>query len=192
MAAPSFAEFTTNLGASNKYMFRGVKQSGDDFVVNGGVDYNGPFGFYAGAWAYTGSIENFKSSEVNAYAGFAYTLGTAAFGLGAISYERGGDKPENTEYTASVAWDAYRYSYFEDSDEAHVYQELGAYYDIWGNAGMGFTAGLYTPEAAKERWDWSLSILMGLPAKSDFEVIVTNHQRKGYSLTLGFTRQIDW
>ena len=192
IAAPSFAELTTNLGTANKFMFRGIKQSDQDLIVQGGVDYQGPLGFYTGAWAYTGSIEDFDTSEVNAYAGLAYDLGPVAFGIGAITYERGGDKLDNTEYHGSIAWDAYRYSYFEDSDEAHVYQELALNYDFWDNAGMGFTAGLYTPEEGKERWDWSTSLVMGLPSKTDFEVLITNHQRKGYSLTLGFTRQFDW
>ncbi|GAA6135407.1 hypothetical protein NBRC116188_21970 [Oceaniserpentilla sp. 4NH20-0058] len=192
MAAPSFAELTTNLGTSNKYMFRGVKQSDADIVVNGGIDYQGPFGFYTGAWAYTGSIEDLKTSEINAYAGFAYAIGPVALGLGAITYERGGDAVDDSEYNANIAWDAYRYSYYVESEEAHVYQEVAANYDFWDNAGMSFTAGLHTPEDAKERWDWSMSILMGLPSKSDFEIILNNHQRKGYSLSLSFTRQFDW
>jgi len=192
MAAPSFAELTTNLGTANKFMFRGVKQSDADIVVNGGVDYIGPYGFYAGAWAYTGSIEDTDTSEINGYAGFAYELGPVALGLGAISYERGGEGLDNTEYNANIAWDAYRYSFYQDSEDDTIYQEAAAYYDFWDTAGMGFTAGLYTPEVGKERWDWSMSVLMGLPSKTDFEVLLTNHQRKGYSLTLGFTRQFDW
>lgn len=192
MAAPSFAELTTNLGTANKYMFRGLKQSGADIVINGGIDYQGPYGFYTGAWGYLGSIESFDTSELNAYAGFAYAFGPVAIGLGAITYERGGDALDNTEYNANIAWNAYRYSYYKDSDETYMYQEAAAFYDFWDNAGMGFTAGLNTPEIGKERWDWSMSVLMALPSKTDFEVIVTNQQRKGYSLTLGFTRQFDW
>ncbi len=95
MAAPTWAEFTSNvtgnMGTATRYMSRGIKQSDADIIFNGGLDFQGPMGLYAGAWAYTGSIEDFDTSEGNVYAGFAFSVSNISFGLGVIHYERGRD-----------------------------------------------------------------------------------------------------
>ena len=192
LAVPSYAEFTSNMGAATKYMFRGVKQSDADITINAGADYVGPYGFYAGAWAYTGSIEDFDTSEANAYGGFAYSLGNMALGLGIIGYERGGDKLDNTEYNVNLAWNAYRLSAYQDEDETYVYKELAANYDIWDEAGIALKAGLLTPEESRELWDYSISVVMAMPSNVDFEVQLTNQQQKGYSLVFGLSQQFDW
>lgn len=192
VATPVYAELTTNMGTATKYMFRGVKQSDADIVINAGVDYAGPFGFYAGAWGYTGSIEDFDTSEVNAYGGFAYNLGNVALGAGVIGYERGGDQLDNTEYNLNLAWNAYRLSVYQDDDDTYEYKELAANYEFWDDAGMSFTAGLLTPDDEKELWDYSVSVVMAMPSKVDFEVKLSNQQKKGYSLILGVSQQFDW
>ncbi|MFT5594675.1 MAG: hypothetical protein ACI8SR_003067 [Oceanicoccus sp.] len=192
VASPVYAELTTNMGAATKYMFRGVKQSDADIVINGGVDYNGPFGFYAGAWGYTGSLEDFDTSEVNGYGGFAYNLGNVALGAGVIGYERGGDKVDNTEYNVNLAWSDYRLSVYKDDKDTYEYKEVAANYEFWDDAGMAFTVGLLTPDETKELWNYSASLVLAMPSKVDFEVLLTNQQKKGYSLVLGISQQFDW
>ena len=173
LAVPSYAEFTTNMGVANKYMFRGLKQSDQDIVVHGGLDYTSPWGVYAGAWGYTGSIEDFDTSEVNAYGGFAFSLWDVSIGIGIIHYERGADAiigpvttetdgegnvttkdpcavklnciygVSTTEYNVNLAWNAYRISTYQDEDK-NQYHEVAANYDIWGS-NVHFFVGRYDP-----------------------------------------------
>ncbi|WP_396588160.1 TorF family putative porin [Bermanella sp. R86510] len=188
------AELTTNIGTANKYMFRGVKQSGPDIIAHGGIDYNGPWGVYAGAWGYTGSIEDFDSSEVNAYGGFAFNLWNMSVGLGAIAYERSESKPDNTEYNLNLAWNAYRLSSYQDEDDTYQYHEVAANYDVFGDGGIVVTAGMLDPKAtgADETFNYSVSWVQALPNGVDFEVNVLRHDDKGNSLVLGLTRQFEW
>ena len=202
MAAPTWADFTTNMGSATRYMFRGVKQSDADIVVSAGADYQAPFGLYAGAWGYTGAIEDLDTSEVNAYAGAAYSLAGVSFGLGVIQYERGADSKEslggpgtsNTEYNFNIAWDAYRFSAYEDEETKARYHEVAANYSFWGDSGMTFTAGMTQPdgESSDETWNYGIGFVKAMPSNVDFEVLVTRQDEKGNSLILGISRQFDW
>ena len=199
MAAPSWAELTTNMGSSTKYMFRGVKQSDADIIINGGVDYQGPMGFYAGAWGYTGAIEDLDTSEVNAYTGAAYSLGGVSFGLGVIRYERGSDSQDgkygtsNTEYNLNLSWDAYRLSTYEDDESKTKYYEVAANYSFWGDSGMTFSAGMTQLDGrSDETWNYGIGFVKAMPSSVDFEVLVTREDDKGNSLILGLSRQFDW
>lgn len=194
MASPSQAEFTTNMGAATKYVYRGIKQSNADIVLNAGMDYQGPLGLYVGAWGYTGSIEHLDTSELNTYGGLAYSLAGVSFGVGAIRYERGGDKLDNTEYNVNVAWDAYRLSTYQDEDSQDQYHEIAANYNIWGDSGLVITYGKSFPDAddAVSRWNYSFGWVKAMPSNVDFELMFTRHQRKGNSLTISMTQQIDW
>jgi len=204
MAAPSWAEytgsFTGNMGTATKYMHRGLKQSEADIVFHGGVDYSGPMGIYAGAWGYTGSIEDLDTSEVNAYAGGAYSFSTVSLGFGVIRYERGADsKPtstnsttstSNTEYNLNLSWDAYRLSSFQDDESKDQYHELGANYALWGDSGLAITAGLVQPDSSNdETWNYSIGFVKAMPSNVDFEVVLSRHDDKGNTLIIGLSQQ---
>ena len=192
MAIPSYAEFTGNLGASTKHIFRGDKQSGQDFILNAGADYQGPLGIYAGAWGYTGSIEDFDTSEVNAYGGFAFNLWDLSVGLGAIRYERA-QQTATSEYNINLAWDAYRLSSYQDEDAEYQYHELGANYNVWGSSGIALTLGLMQEDATDdEAFNYSVSWVLAMPGDVDFDFTFARHQRSGNSLILGMSQQFDW
>lgn len=191
LAVPSYAEFTTNMGVANKYMFRGIKQSDQDIVVHGGLDYSGPWGVYAGAWGYTGSIEDLDTSEVNAYGGFAFSLWDVAIGLGAIRYERA-QQTGVTEYNVNLAWDAYRLSSFQDEDD-NQYHEISASYDFWGGNGLSFLAGMTQLDGEKdETYNYGISWILAMPDDVDFELSVTRHDDKGNAFVLGMSQKFDW
>lgn len=193
LSMSSQAEVTSSLGFATKYIDRGIKQSDQDFVINGGVDYQGPWGVYAGAWAYTGSIEDGKTSEVNAYAGVAYTLGPVAVGVGAITYERGDDElVDNSEYNLNLAWNAYRLSTYQDEDATYEYHELAASYALWGDGGLSFTAGMLQSENLDEVYDFSIRYVQAMPSNVDFDVRLTHHEDRGNAVVLGMTQQFDW
>ncbi len=196
--AGSLGDVTTNMGVVTKHMLRGVKQSNADIVVSAGIDYQGPLGLYAGAWGYTGSIEDFDNSEVNAYAGGAYSILGISLGLGVIQYERGSDhraniETNNTEYNVNVAWHDYRLSSYQDSDTKDKYHELAANYALWGDAGIVLSAGVVRLDASDdEAWNYGLRFVKAMPSNVDFEVNISRHDDKGNSLVLSMTRQFDW
>jgi len=190
-AVPSYAEFTSNFGVANKYMFRGVKQSDQDIVVSGGVDYSGPWGIYAGAWGYTGSIEDFDTSEANAYGGFAFSVWDIAIGLGAIRYERA-QQTTQTEYNINLAWDAYRLSSYQDED-SNQYHEVSASYDFWGQNGLSFLVGMTQLDGqSDETFNYGISWILAMPGDVDFEVGVTRHDDEGNAFILGMNQKFSW
>jgi uncharacterized protein (TIGR02001 family) len=191
LAAPSYAEFTTNFGAATKYAFRGVQQSDQDMVIKAGLDYSAPWGLYAGAWGYTGSIEDFDTSEVNAYGGFAFSLWDVALGLGAVRYERA-QQTGVTEYTASLAWDAYRFSTFQDED-SNQYHEVAASYDFWGENGLSFVVGMTELDGQTDQtFNYGVSWILAMPNQVDVEIGVTRHDDDGNTFVIGMTQQFDW
>lgn len=196
LAMPVVADFSSNIGAGTKQTFRGVKQSDKDFVFNGGLDYQGPLGFFAGAWAYTGSIEDFDTSEVNAYGGFAFSVKDVSIGLGMIRYERA-QQTGFSEYNVNLAWDAYRISSYQDESDTYQYNELAANYNFWENKGMAFTVGLLDKHAtddqgADEIWNYSISWVLAMPGNVDFDFGFARQQKKGNTLTLSMSKQINW
>lgn len=193
MAAPSFADFSTNIGAATKYSFRGIKQSDKDFVFSAGADYQGPLGIYAGAWGYTGSLEDFDTSEVNAYTGLAFSVSDVSIGFGVIRYERA-QQTGLTEYNINLAWDAYRLSTYQDEEASYQYHELGANYDIWDTSGLAFTFAQldYESDLTTDRWNAKVSWVLAKPGNVDFDFSFHRHQSKGNSLVLGMSKKIDW
>ncbi len=192
VATPTWADFTGNMGTATKYMHRGLKQSDADIVFHGGLDYSGPMGLYAGAWAYTGSIEDLDTSEVNAYAGAAYSFSTVSVGFGVIHYERGSDSPvtSNAEYNLNVSWDAYRLSSYQEDESKDQYHEVAANYAFWGDSGLAMTAGLLQEDVSgDETWNYSFGFVKPMPSNVDFEVIFSRHEVKGNSLSIGVSRQ---
>jgi len=191
-AAPSMADFTTNMGVGTKHVFRGMKESGQDIVLSAGFDYEGPLGLYLGGWGYTGSIEVFDTSEVNAYGGFGFSVWDVALGFGAIRYERA-QETGLTEYTASVAWSDYRYSYYQDEDEQYDYQEVAANWDVFGGNGFVLTAGMLTLEGEQdETFDYSAAWVVALEGGADFQLKVTRHDDRGNAFVIGLNKQFDW
>jgi uncharacterized protein (TIGR02001 family) len=65
------------LGATTDYVFRGVSQSYGGAALQAGVNYQGPVGWVAGAWASNVDPYPFRgdSAEINLYSGFGWALG---------------------------------------------------------------------------------------------------------------------
>lgn len=88
----SAAEWSFNLGASNEYMFRGIKQTfgdvtGEDgFQVFGGADVTFDGGFYAGTWLSNTGPSYDNGLEYDIYGGWKSELGPFAVDVGLIFY----------------------------------------------------------------------------------------------------------
>jgi uncharacterized protein (TIGR02001 family) len=77
------AEVTANAGVFSNYIWRGVTQTSDNAAGQGGIDWSGESGLYAGTWLST--ITN--GQELDIYAGFAGEAGGLGYDLGAITYQ---------------------------------------------------------------------------------------------------------
>jgi uncharacterized protein (TIGR02001 family) len=192
MALPAFADFSTNFGAATEYTFRGTKLSDKDFVVSAGADYQGPFGVYAGTWAYTGAIEDLNTSQVNAYGGFAFSLGTVSIGLGAIQYVPA-QQSALTEYNINVAWNDYRLSTYQDEDNTYQYYEIVANYDIWGGNGLVLNIGQQDyQDTNEETLNYGVAWVVAMEQQVDFEFSIMRNEDTGNVVAVGISRLFDW
>ncbi len=96
-AAPESA-IAYNVGVVSEYRYRGLAQTKGDPALQGGVDYTGANGFYAGAWAST--IKWIKDSgtttagqsakgpvELDIYGGYKFEAAGLGFDVGYLRYE---------------------------------------------------------------------------------------------------------
>ncbi len=191
-SATVWAEFSLNYGLANRHTQRGVKQSGQDVVLQGGLDITGPLGLYAGAWAYTGNFENNNYFEINNYAGVGFNLGPVAMGAGFIRYEFDGNRDPYTEYTANLGFSDYRISGYWDEDETYRYFEASAIYQFWKKSGMIFTVGRTDDFVHNETWNYSVGYSAAMPSDVDLSVKLTRHDEKGNGIVVGITKEINF
>lgn len=87
-AAPSLAEVTANASVANNYIWRGLTQSINESVVQGGIDYANESGFYAGTWVSNVAYDSDDaySYEHDMYFGFAGETGGFSYDLGYLYY----------------------------------------------------------------------------------------------------------
>ncbi len=78
----AMADASVNATATSNYIWRGVSQSSDTASVQGGVDWSGESGVYAGTWV--GSLV--VGQETDFYVGFAGEAGDFGYDVGAIVY----------------------------------------------------------------------------------------------------------
>ena len=81
------AEISANIGATSNYVWRGVTQTDDQAAIQGGIDWAGDSGFYAGTWVSNvdfgpGSGE----TEWDLYGGYAGEMGGLGYDVGYIQY----------------------------------------------------------------------------------------------------------
>ncbi len=145
------AELSANLGMSNMYVKRGVKSSyNDTLVFQGGLDYQNPWGFYLGGFAYnrdSREVDNWLES--NAYAGWAGGYQDFSWGGGIIHYEFDGPDEGYDEYTTSLGWRFLRFSSFHRDDGTENYYDVQANAHIWDNMGFIFGVGVKDLEKIK-------------------------------------------
>lgn len=116
LSAPAPGQVTGNVGAVSNYLFRGVTQTNDKAAIQGGFDFAGASGFYAGTWLSNVDFGGDEDAEVDLYVGYGATIGDSgvSWDAGTIYYlfPGGGDLDYAETYfeigygvlSASVAW----------------------------------------------------------------------------------------
>ena len=103
-SSAAVAEVTANAGIYSNYIWRGVSQTQDQAAGQGGIDWSGGPGFYAGTWL---SNVDFDGSggggyEMDVYGGWAGEAGSFGWDLGVITYQYPTD-PSNLNFTEVYA-----------------------------------------------------------------------------------------
>lgn len=82
------AEVTANAAATSNYIWRGITQTSDQAAVQGGIDWSGGPGFYAGTWVSNVNFDNSDDGyEMDVYAGWGGETGSFAYDLGILTYQ---------------------------------------------------------------------------------------------------------
>jgi uncharacterized protein (TIGR02001 family) len=167
---------SASLAATTDYVFRGVSQSDNGPAFQAGVNYDAPFGLYAGVWA---SNIDFGTGgfETDYYVGWNTDLSDSwNLDLGATRYAYSGDKGlsgDYNEFIGKITWSgpvavtgllAYAPDYGDLAPKAkESYASLGASYDI-GETGfsigatVGYTSIDYGDETIEgEAFDYGVS-----------------------------------
>lgn len=105
VAPGAFAGVTGNVGAVSEYYFRGLQQdsNGQSPAIQGGLDWSGDSGLYAGTWA---SNVNWGAGnvELDLYGGYAGKLGDLGYDVGGIFYYYpGADQPADATDASPVS-----------------------------------------------------------------------------------------
>ena len=97
------ADVTANAGVFSNYIWRGVTQTNDQAAGQGGIDWSGGPGFYAGTWLSNVDFTGMGSGyEMDVYGGWAGEANKFGWDLGVITYQYPTD-PVNSNFTEVYA-----------------------------------------------------------------------------------------
>ena len=95
------ADVTANAGVFSNYIWRGVTQTNDQAAGQGGIDWSGGPGFYAGTWL--SNVSTFGNGyEMDGYGGWSGEANKFGWDLGAITYQYPLD-PSGSNFTEVYA-----------------------------------------------------------------------------------------
>lgn len=146
--APAFS-WSTTLGATSDYIFRGLSLNNEDPAAQGSIDMS--YGiFYAGAWASNVSGAGYQPMELDLYAGLKPVVGQFTFDFGIIGYTypvTSVDSLDYVEFKAGVTTEIVKslngtVTFYYTPDQAN-------YAETWTVEGtLGYTlpqVGMFTP-----------------------------------------------
>ncbi len=169
-ASTASAEFSGNVAVVSDYMWRGITQTAGKPALQGGVDWAGDSGLYAGTWASNVDWGDCcdESVEIDLYAGFA--------GGDAITWDvgynyywfPGADDVDFGEFYFGLGWNwlegkVWYSPDFAAADQDAVYVEGNGTFELpagFGlNAHVGYSDGQFW--GSDDYFDWSLGVTYG-------------------------------
>jgi uncharacterized protein (TIGR02001 family) len=186
------------VGVVSEYRYRGLGQTKGDPALQGGVDYTGANGFYAGAWAST--IKWIKDADLNGaapakgpveldlYGGYKFEAAGIGYDVGFLRYEYvgntydkvGANANTNEVYgAATYGVTTLKYSHalsnlFGNIDsKGSTYWDLSATFDL----GNGYS---FVPHAGRQK-------VSGYPQYSYTDVALTLNKDLGDGLALSLS-----
>jgi len=145
------AEFTGNVSVGTDYIYRGISQTDETATIQGGFDWAGESGLYAGVWASNLAFDGYI--EMDVYAGYAGSIGEAVeYDVGLLHYDYPNQASGHGDYNfdeiyGSVSYKgitlgfAYSNDFFGESGSAeYLYAEYAL--DLPQEFGLGFHYGM--------------------------------------------------
>lgn len=146
----AYAEVSADIGLATDYIREGIKTTGGNLTLQGGINGSHRWGFYAGLW---GSTLNYKRNdrfaEWDAYAGWYLPVtNSLAFDVGATRHQFVGDDLDSdydSWHIKLLAWDGLTLGYhrserFFNGPFAHRRWELAYTYNAGEWSIEGYTA----------------------------------------------------
>ncbi len=152
----AFGTVNGNVSITSDYIFRGQSQTGHEPAVQGGMDYDGPFGIYLGAWGSSiHQSETPAALELDVYGGYRYRFSRAAslsLGVQRFSFFTGGEG-NSWEFPLKLAYHAFKvelsYAPHFGGQPPPAWYALAGWSDtLFWKTTLGFTAGysMFAPE----------------------------------------------
>ncbi|OOG26406.1 hypothetical protein B1C78_04875 [Thioalkalivibrio denitrificans] len=160
------AEVTFNAGVFSDYILWGTTASGNNAVVQGGIDYEDASGFYVGSWIST--LGDGEGQEVDLYLGYEFEAGGLEFDVGYVYYYYPGlDDADYGDIYASVGFGPVYASvnyaiHADDSDyEGSTVYAIGGGFEIMPSISLDAELG-YTEqkgEDGSDKWTfWTIGL----------------------------------
>ena len=164
MVAPTLAsaELSGNIGVHSKYLLRGIFEENPDTAVQGGLDWSGDTGWYAGWWfsnlgytydsGSTGVDVTERGFENDLYGGYAGEMDNGlGYDIGLIQYAYVNVDDSNlTELTGTLSmgggYVGFQYLLNDGwwGNSGDVYWKAGYAMDLANDFGLAFDLGYYT------------------------------------------------
>jgi uncharacterized protein (TIGR02001 family) len=171
-AATAQAEISANVTLATDYTFRGISQTGERGAIQGGFDWSGESGLYAGIWASNINFGGDASTEMDYYGGFAgETAGGLGYDIGFIYYDYENESEfDYLEFALGFSYADFsagvNYSNkFGDGGPKYIYYSAGYDMALTEEFSLGYT---YTDE--DDFWEegedtyWDYGITLGYSA----------------------------
>ncbi|MFZ5724655.1 MAG: TorF family putative porin [Pseudomonadota bacterium] len=143
VSSPAVAGVSATAGVANLYLWRGLNLGGSTPVVMGSLDYGHDSGLFAGVWGSSGDTT--LGTEVDLYAGYAYSSDSFGFKASVIDYEYPRGAASGELYEAALNFTAS--GFFAD-----VVVGLGDYEDA-NYFDVGYTYEKFTGKVGMTDWE---------------------------------------
>jgi uncharacterized protein (TIGR02001 family) len=158
-SAQAESEVSANVTLATDYVFRGISQSDERGAVQGGFDWAGETGLYAGIWASNVNFGGDASTEMDYYGGFAgETAGGLGYDIGFIYYDYEGESElDYIEYALGLSYAGFsagvNYSNeFGDGGPKYTYFALGYGFSLTEEISLDLHVG-YTDTDEDDFWE---------------------------------------
>lgn len=158
-AVSAQAEITGNVTLATDYVFRGISQTDEKGAIQGGFDWSGDSGLYAGIWASNVNFGGDASTEMDYYIGYAgETDGGFGYDVGVIYFDYEGQSDlDYIEYVLGLSYADFSVGFvyadeFGDGGPEYMYYSAGYSLSLTDDISVDFNIG-FTDTDEDDYWE---------------------------------------